>query len=130
MSQKEPHFNRHAAMAEWLRRLTRNQMGSSRVGSNPTRSGSNNDPLRVFNSKLDKLTTKCLAQDSDERRGVLFLFASLLKGVKHAEEQDYHLGRLVKYHREFDIAAIAQLGERQTEDLKVPGSIPGRGIFN
>ena len=25
-------------MAEWLRRLTRNQMGSSRVGSNPTRS--------------------------------------------------------------------------------------------
>ena len=28
-----------AAMAEWLRRLTRNQMGSSRVGSNPTRSG-------------------------------------------------------------------------------------------
>ena len=26
-------------MAEWLRRLTRNQMGSSRVGSNPTRSG-------------------------------------------------------------------------------------------
>ena len=31
----------------------------------------------------------------------------------------------------FDIlyysAAIAQLGERQTEDLKVPGSIPGGG---
>lgn len=26
-------------------------------------------------------------------------------------------------------AAIAQLGERQTEDLKVPGSIPGRGNF-
>ncbi len=25
------------------------------------------------------------------------------------------------------IAAIAQLGERQTEDLKVPGSIPGHG---
>ena len=24
---------------------------------------------------------------------------------------------------------IAQLGERQTEDLKVPGSIPGRGMF-
>ena len=24
---------------------------------------------------------------------------------------------------------IAQLGERQTEDLKVPGSIPGRGIL-
>ena len=27
------------------------------------------------------------------------------------------------------LAAIAQLGERQTEDLKVPGSIPGRGIY-
>ena len=27
-----------AAMAEWLRRLTRNQMGSSRLGSNPARS--------------------------------------------------------------------------------------------
>ena len=26
-------------------------------------------------------------------------------------------------------AAIAQLGEHQTEDLKVPGSIPGLGIF-
>ena len=27
-------------------------------------------------------------------------------------------------------AAIAQLGERQTEDLKVPGSIPGLGILD
>ncbi len=26
-------------------------------------------------------------------------------------------------------AAIAQLGERQTEDLEVPGSIPVRGTF-
>ena len=26
-------------------------------------------------------------------------------------------------------AVVAQLGERQTEDLKVPGSIPGDGIF-
>ena len=26
-------------------------------------------------------------------------------------------------------ASIAQLGERQTEDLKVPGSIPGHGVF-
>ena len=26
-----------------------------------------------------------------------------------------------------DPAALAQLGERQTEDLKVPGSIPGVG---
>ena len=27
------------------------------------------------------------------------------------------------------LAALAQLGERQTEDLKVPGSIPGGGTF-
>ena len=27
----------------------------------------------------------------------------------------------------FTEAAIAQLGERQTEDLQVPGSIPGLG---
>uniref|UniRef100_A0AAV1V9F3 Uncharacterized protein n=1 Tax=Peronospora matthiolae TaxID=2874970 RepID=A0AAV1V9F3_9STRA len=27
------------------------------------------------------------------------------------------------------IASVAQLGERQTEDLKVPGPIPGRGTF-
>ena len=27
-------------------------------------------------------------------------------------------------------AALAQLGERQTEDLKVPGSIPGGGTFS
>ena len=27
------------------------------------------------------------------------------------------------------LAGIAQLGERQTEDLKVPGSIPGHGRF-
>ena len=26
-------------------------------------------------------------------------------------------------------AGIAQLGERQTEDLKVPGSIPGHGTI-
>ena len=27
-------------------------------------------------------------------------------------------------------AAIAQLGERQTEDLQVPGSIPGLGMLS
>ena len=27
------------------------------------------------------------------------------------------------------VAVIAQLGERQTEDLKVPGSIQGRGML-
>ena len=28
------------------------------------------------------------------------------------------------------VAALAQLGERQTEDLKVPGSIPGGGTLS
>ena len=48
--------NRQAAMAEWLRRLTRNQMGSSRVGSNPTRSGAFFSDWYMFeNSKFEKL---------------------------------------------------------------------------
>ena len=34
-----------------------------------------------------------------------------------------------EFAQDFHKAVIAQLGERQTEDLKVPGSIPGRGIF-
>ena len=33
-----------------------------------------------------------------------------------------------KYQRGSSFAGIAQSGERQTEDLKVPGSIPGHGI--
>ena len=48
-----------AAMAEWLRRLTRNQMGSSRVGSNPTRSV-DRFYIRLWNVKWrhsTKLTT-------------------------------------------------------------------------
>ena len=35
---------------------------------------------------------------------------------------------LVKRRHDRPEAAIAQLGERQTEDLKVPGSIPGLGM--
>ena len=34
-----------------------------------------------------------------------------------------------EWHATLLFAAIAQLGERQTEDLKVPGSIPGGGNF-
>ena len=37
-------------------------------------------------------------------------------------------GSITSFH-ECNHAAIAQLGERQTEDLKVPGSIPGLGTF-
>ncbi len=38
-------------------------------------------------------------------------------------------GRVIHYATETKggTAAVAQLGERQTEDLKVPGSIPGGG---
>ena len=35
---------------------------------------------------------------------------------------------MVNYDNTLSCAAIAQLGERQTEDLEVPGSIPGLGI--
>ena len=41
-----------ATMAEWLRRLTRNQMGSYRVGSKPTRSD-----FSVFSTSVSTCTT-------------------------------------------------------------------------
>ena len=37
------------------------------------------------------------------------------------------LGNCIKSFPVRSQAGIAQLGERQTEDLKVPGSIPGHG---
>ena len=37
------------------------------------------------------------------------------------------LGGTSSFHNSSSAAAIAQLGERQTEDLKDPGSIPGLG---
>ena len=43
-----------AVMAEWLRRLTRNQMGSSRVGSNPTHSE------KIFFAHLLKVDVRSL----------------------------------------------------------------------
>ena len=48
-----------AAMAEWLRRLTRNQMGSSRVGSNPTRS------VRLFSNSITLLEKVCIVGESN-----------------------------------------------------------------
>jgi hypothetical protein len=39
------------------------------------------------------------------------------------------LGDFQRGHEQPPPAAIAQLGERQTEDLKVPGSIPGLGTL-
>ena len=39
----------------------------------------------------------------------------------------YTLQSQITEFKHYVYAAIAQLGERQTEDLKVPGSIPGGG---
>ena len=45
------------------------------------------------------------------------LLVSLVKPLEHRCHETLQLA----------IAVVAQLGERQTEDLKVPGSIPGDG---
>ena len=37
--------------------------------------------------------------------------------------------KILNYSSLLPAAVIGQLGERQTEDLKVPGSNPGRGSF-
>ena len=46
-----------------------------------------------------------------------------------SDTMSYHFGLKTPnpMHIFAHMAAIAQLGERQTEDLKVPGSIPGLG---
>ena len=51
------------------------------------------------------------------REGGEVLQFALLSGYRH-----------VSLSCEQSVAPIAQLGERQTEDLKVPGSIPGLGM--
>ena len=67
------------------------------------------------------------------RDAYLCLFgAAGLETISHHVAVVCHLRYLhaccVKYGLYLSTAAIAQLGERQTEDLKVPGSIPGLGI--
>ena len=51
---------------------------------------------------------------------------SMISVLKHTSSDC--LATLVPARQCNHQAAIAQLGERQTEDLKVPGSIPGLGI--
>ena len=51
-------------------------------------------------------------------QGYFFIFLNLV------------CGRCCIYSAVRTLADIAQLGERQTEDLKVPGSIPGVGIWH
>jgi hypothetical protein len=43
------------------------------------------------------------------------------------DEKDWPSTGLFLFDLHFEYAEIAQLGERLTEDLKVPGSIPGFG---
>lgn len=50
---------------------------------------------------------------------VRYLLCHLPTGINHH----------ILFYCLFLCAVIAQLGERQTEDLKVPGSIPGHGII-
>ena len=105
-------------MAEWLRRLTRNQMGSSRVGSNPTRSEYSPRQVYIFDKCVD-LDYPWFSRPTTFEDG----FISFQHLLVFGSDKNDHQNRIQ--------AAIAQLGERQTEDLKVPGSIPGRGIrFN
>ena len=90
-------------LAEWLRRRPAKPMGSPRVGSNPT-----GVVFRITETAKPEPTQT--RTDSD----------AVVSECKN------HGGR--KYRRctwTGAAAAIAQLGERQTEDLKVPGSIPG-----
>ena len=60
-------------MAEWLRRLTRNQMGSSRAGSNPAdcedSQDINNKFLQILNFFLSLLKKKLKRRRTHERFG-------------------------------------------------------------
>ena len=62
-----------------------------------------------------------------------FLLGCFLRKCQHAKCRTVDHGRMFSrtYAQvpKISQAAIAQLGERQTEDLKVPSSIPGLGIL-
>ena len=52
----------------------------------------------------------------------------MLSFVSTKATENYLRCDVTEYNLIISSAEIAQLGERQTEDLKVPGSIPGFGI--
>ena len=87
-------------MAERLRRMIRNHMGYARVGSNPT--------------------------------AVVYIRALLAEWSKAADLSSVIFGCVGSNPTGcmYKEASLAQLGERQTEDLKVPGSIPGGGNYH
>ena len=96
-------FCHEDTLAEWLRRRPAKPVGSARVGSNPTGVG-------VFS--VASAGNALGKSGSSSHRAAEGKQCSM----SLAEE-------------ERSTAAIAQLGERQTEDLEVPGSIPGYGIL-
>ena len=75
--------------------------------------------MKIFNPRLLYFNFNLLI--------ILFEFISLVSA--HAlllVSTSMHLARICSTD---PVAEIAQLGERQTEDLKVPGSIPGLGTL-
>ena len=64
-----------------------------------------------------------------ERRSALQTYSACMCHVRITEwKTRLHRRTHQCVYSSQSVAAIAQLGERQTEDLKVPGSIPGLGI--
>ena len=59
MNVKMRHFFQSAVVAEWLRRLTRNQMGYARAGSNPAACGIFFEiKFEIFKKTMTGLTKK------------------------------------------------------------------------
>ena len=52
------------------------------------------------------------------------------RGARHRNARAAAKHRMHSLRKFLHMAATAQLGERQTEDLKVPGSIPGLGMLH
>ena len=118
-------------LAEWLRRMIRNHMGFSRVGSNPTRVVLASISLLVLFLSSLQLSRSTKRQWCN---GYHVCFPSRRPGFNSRLPQVILLRQLqlktllLRTLNSFSTtAALAQLGERQTEDLKVPGSIPGGG---
>ncbi len=73
--------------------------------------------MSLWPNWIRRLTTnQKIGGSSPSRDSFLFCGACRPPPIVHARELSF-------------LADIAQLGERQTEDLKVPGSIPGVGTF-
>ena len=84
---------------------------------------------RAFRMRSGCDTTTPCAPCSIAQRGGIPRCCSKKPARDQAELERSRLAAGTKTLPSLIAAAIAQLGERQTEDLKVPGSIPGLGIF-